>query len=417
VKRINPAAEVALSDFVAAVAARKEAILGALYQCKPVSGVVSFGQAEEVLSLLANQVSHDIERLEKDNTETAIAALELEQQTLRHREVLSQLLPDIRKYVADAQWCALAAKVKAGLNPRAITEKEKELFGKLIGDSYRKRLAEECVGLQCLMPIELQTEGKKGSTVRSLAIRGGHPPDAVLSEGEQKAVALADFLTEVALNPANAGIALDDPVTSQDHERKQLIAARLVEEAAVRQVIVFTHDLPFLNAIVVKGEQAGIDVQKHWIQRQDGKPGFITLDDAPTTSKSYDTTERAKKRLADAKRLAGSAQEDAIVKGMEALRRTLEETVVKRLLKEVVPRWQDRVIVTGLKKINWDNSMCDELVELYEDLSSYIEAHSHTDEARGAPPEVKDLEARIARVDALIKRAKADRPKAAPTSV
>jgi hypothetical protein len=29
-----------------------------------------------------------------------------------------------------------------------------------------------------------------------------------------KAVALADFLTEVSLNPANAGIVLDDPVTS-----------------------------------------------------------------------------------------------------------------------------------------------------------------------------------------------------------
>ena len=417
VKRINPAAEAALSDLLAAVAAQKEAVLGALNKRKPAGNVVSLSNADNALFLLAKQVADDIERLEADNTEKAVAALELEQQTLRHREVLSQLLPDIGKYIADVQWCALAAKAKVSLNPRTITEKEKELFGKLIGDLYRKRLAEECVGLQCLMPIELQTEGKKGNTVRSLAVRGGHPPDAVLSEGEQKAVALADFLTEIALNPANAGIALDDPVTSQDHERKQLIAARLVKEAAIRQVIVFTHDLPFLNAIVVKGEHAGIDVQKHWIQRQDGKPGFITLDDAPTTSKSYDTTERAKKWLADAKGLAGSAQEDVIVKGMGALRRTIEETIVKRLLKEVVPRWEDRVIVTGLKKINWDNSLCDELVELYENLSSYIDAHSHTDEARGAPPEVKDLDERIARLDALIKRAKADRPKVAPTLV
>ena len=51
----------------------------------------------------------------------------------------------------------------------------------------------------------------------------GHRPDAILSEGEKKAVALADFLTEVALNQTSAGIVLDDPVTSQDDEHKHFI--------------------------------------------------------------------------------------------------------------------------------------------------------------------------------------------------
>jgi wobble nucleotide-excising tRNase len=62
-------------------------------------------------------------------------------------------------------------------------------------------------------------------------VRGGHRPDKILSEGEQRAVALADFLTEVGLNPSSAGIVLDDPVTSQDHYRKDRIARRLVAEA------------------------------------------------------------------------------------------------------------------------------------------------------------------------------------------
>lgn len=412
VKRINPAAETSLAEFSIAVNAQKEKAITASRERIPLTDSVALDIAEKIILALTVQIKEDIERLEKDDTEKAIATLELEQQTIRHREVLSQLLPDIRKFIIDAKWCALAAKAKAGLNPRAITDKEKDLFGKLIGGSYRKRLAEECGNLQCLMPIELQTEGQKGKTVRSLAIKGGHQPDEILSEGEQKAVALADFLTEVALNPANAGIALDDPVTSQDHERKQLIAARLVREAAVRQVIVFTHDLPFLNDIVLKAEHAGVDVQKHWIQRQEGKPGIIALDDAPTTSKSYDTTERAKLRLKEAKGLIGTPQQDAIVKGMEALRRTIEETVVKRLFKGAVPRWQDRVIVTKLTAINWDNALIDELVEMYEELSTYIEAHSHTDEAKGAPTEIKHLEERIARLDDLIKRARTERTKA-----
>jgi hypothetical protein len=94
---------------------------------------------------------------------------------------------------------------------------------------------------------------------------------------------------------------------------------------------------------------------------------------------------------------------------MAALRRTIEETVVKRLLKGVVPRWSDRVIVTGLKKIAWDERLADEFVAKYEELSSYIEGHSHTDEAMGAPPEINDLEGKIAEVAALLQRAKPDR--------
>jgi wobble nucleotide-excising tRNase len=60
-------------------------------------------------------------------------------------------------------------------------------------------------------------------------------------------VALADFLTEICLNPANAGVVLDDPVNSQDHPRKECIAQRLVKEAS--HVIVFTHDLVFLTKL------------------------------------------------------------------------------------------------------------------------------------------------------------------------
>src|SRR5208337_1109189 len=102
---------------------------------------------------------------------------------------------------------------------------------------------------------------------------------------------------------------------------------------------------------------------------------------------------------------------DAICTGMGALRRTIEEAVVKRLLKNVVPRWNDRVIVTGLRNVAWDDGLVEELCVIYEELSRYIEGHSHTDEATGAPPESKDLEQMIIRVEALLKRAKQEKKK------
>jgi hypothetical protein len=59
----------------------------------------------------------------------------------------------------------------------------------------------------------------------------------------------------------------------------------------------------------------------------------------------------------------------------------IEETVIKKLFNGVVPRWSDRVIVTGLRKVAWDDALVEELVDVYEELSKYIEGHSHTDEA------------------------------------
>jgi hypothetical protein len=140
-------------------------------------------------------------------------------------------------------------------------------------------------------------------------------------------------------------------------------------------------------------------------------PAHVVLNDAPATGKAYDTAERAKGCLAQARTLVGRAKQDAICTGMGALRRTVEEAVVKKLLKNVVPRWSDRVIVTGLRNVAWDDGLVEDLCSIYEELSKYIEGHSHTDEATGAPPEIKDLEQMIIRVETLIKRAKQDRKK------
>jgi hypothetical protein len=409
IHRIDPVIETAAADVVDAFRSARDRALEALRARNAFGGLVDAAPVSTQFTELTARIETDIQRLENDDVATAVTSLELERQTLRHREVLSQLLPAIERDVTDAAWCAKAVRAKSLLNPRHITEKEKELFAEIIGESYRARLAAECEKLDCELPIELQTAGHKGKTVRSLSMKGGYQPDAILSQGEQKAVALADFLTEVGLNTANAGVIFDDPVSSQDHERKDRIAQRLVEEAAKRQVIVFTHDLPFLNQIIRRAEAQGIDFQAHWLDRENGKPGHVTLNDVPATSKAYDTAEKARQWLAQAQKVSGTPRHAAICSGMGALRRTIEETVVKRLFKGIVPRWSDRVIVTKLRTIAWDNALADNFVGMYEELSAYIEGHSHTDEASGAPPEIRDLEQKIASVEALIKRARAER--------
>src|SRR3546814_7865490 len=60
-------------------------------------------------------------------------------------------------------------------------------------------------------------------------------------------VALAAFLTELATAQHKSALVFDDPVTSLDHRWREKVADRLVEESATRQIIVFTHDMVFVN--------------------------------------------------------------------------------------------------------------------------------------------------------------------------
>lgn len=409
--RLNPALAKQIGTLIAAMERDRTAVVSALEHAAGDIAPVSFEDFDGPLAALLIQIETDIARLKEENVDDALKALEAERITLRHRQVLKQLLPEAEKFVSDLAWAKTAsAAPHRSLNSRPLTEKESELFSTVIAEGYRQRLADECMALDCKLPLEFRTQGQRGQTVRSLSIKGGHRPDHILSEGEQRAVALADFLTEITLNPANAGIVLDDPVTSQDHQRKELIAHRLVAEARKRQVVVFTHDLVFLTMLHGAAAIEKVDGLTHWIERDgEGRPGQISLDDCPATTPQYRNTQKAQKTLVEAKSAAGSARVKLIQRGIAELRRTVEEIIPHYLLKQVVTRWTDRIIVTGLKKVNWDDGLIADIISTYEALSAFIEGHSHTEEQAGEPPEPKNLEEMISRVNELIKRAKPDR--------
>jgi ABC-type transport system involved in cytochrome c biogenesis ATPase subunit len=209
---------------------------------------------QEQFTALVGHIEADEARLREMNVDEAVLALEVERVHLRHREVLSQQIEAIEHHVLNLRWIRQAEKAKLALNTRPLTTKQKNLFESVIGVQYRLTLKEECEKLHCYFPLEPETRGNNAETVRNLTLTGGHKPHDILSEGEQRAVALADFLAEVNLNPVSAGIILDDPVNSQDYERKRHIATRLVEESTRRQVIIFTHDLPFLSLLCEMAE-------------------------------------------------------------------------------------------------------------------------------------------------------------------
>jgi hypothetical protein len=98
--------------------------------------------------------------------------------------------------------------------------------------------------------------------------------ERVLSEGEQTALGLAGFFTEVHFEQSKSAIVLDDPVSSLDHVRRGYVARRLVEIAKERQVVVFTHDIAFVADLRGAAEGQGVTVCERSVERRpSGQPG------------------------------------------------------------------------------------------------------------------------------------------------
>ncbi|RYE49815.1 MAG: hypothetical protein EOP24_00820 [Hyphomicrobiales bacterium] len=405
----HPAVLTALDEAISKLEALRESAVKALIGDGERPAALALEDFDDTVDGIIILIDSDLQRLRQSDVPSTIAAIDRERVELRHRQVLSKSLDAIVGFVRDQKWMALAEGVRSQLSPRHLTDKQQELFASVIAKNYRVDLATECEALNCDVPIELHTQGRQGQTIRSLLVRD-RSPDDILSEGEQRAVALADFLTEVGLNPDNIGIILDDPVTSLDIERKDRIAARLVKEAASRQVILFTHDMVFFVMLVEAAGKAGLKLTTHWMQRSGDKmPGLVSANDSPTTTMQYRKTTFAEAALAAAKTSAGSVQEELVRKGAGQLRRTIEEIVPHLLFKDVVRRWTDRIVVTALKKVSWDNAVADEAVEIFEACSAIMEGHSHTEGGTGAPPTYDDLEKLIERTKELIRSARAER--------
>jgi hypothetical protein len=85
-------------------------------------------------------------------------------------------------------------------------------------------------------------------------------------------------LAELATASHTSALIFDDPISSLDHKWREKVAARLVEEARLRQVVIFTHDLIFLNDIQEFAEQAGVPCETRHVQQTPMAAGIVNAD-------------------------------------------------------------------------------------------------------------------------------------------
>lgn len=355
----------------------------------------------------------EVRELKKRDPTNEIARLKKEKIELDHRKLLSSHIGKIEENIKKKLWAKKAAK--AGGNTRHITEKYNDLFKRTVTEKYVEIFESTLDDLKRPLKVKIETKGRKGETLRQIILEtdpsvgpSRFPLDKVLSDGEKKAVSLADFLTEVNIDESSNGIILDDPVTSLDLEWKDVIASRLVAESKKRQVILFTHDLPFLYMIKKCAEESKIPLITHWIKigDEDHKPGYVYLNNSPATTRDYKKTDKAKRFYEKARTASPEEQEAILSQGFGALRSTYEAFIIYDLFNGVVTRFEERISCDRLNAIIWDKKIVDTIIKNYGLLSRYMEGHSHSDAFLPQKPTPKLLLAEIEEFEALRKELK-----------
>jgi len=215
----------------------------------------------------------------------------------------------------------------------------------------------------------------------------------VLSEGEQKAIALCEFLTELQLDTSTAPVVLDDPVNSLDHHIIMDVARRLTELAKERQVIIFTHNVIFYNSF--------FSLQKNHINRETDFKYYKIISNESNTGILTDGAPINKLRAYTGKINAicdsglGDRNENQVAaEGYDYLRTALELLVSNSIFKEIVGRYRSNIMMTKFPEVKGDMIETHKATidELFSRASGYIKAHSHPEE-QDSPPTMNDLKA------------------------
>lgn len=346
-------------------------------------------------------IEESIKVLKEDEQSAELTKLQKAKTYLVHKEKFNTHFAKFTTYIQNQQWLLTANAISWMTQKRNITDWEKYLSGKYFNQKYIDTFNQECIDLNGNFGIEVSHTGSAGTSFRQLTLKGRNPA-AILSEGEQKVIALADFISEMQLSDINRGIIFDDPVNSLDEGRKKDIAYRLIRESVSKQVIVFTHDLIFVSNLITFSEENTIPFLCHWVENRDGKAGQVWLKNSPSYEKEYRNAEPAKKYYSDAnKDDCPPAQREFLVRtGFTALRTCYEVLVINDLFKNVVQRYNERVSVDALTNVYFDETLINELLDSFAQCCRYMEGHTHSDKYAYKKPEPANLSEEIQRYEA-----------------
>lgn len=256
----------------------------------------------------------------------------------------------------------------------------------------------------------MRPESAKARTSFKLVLEslGGGSPRDILSEGEQRAIAISSFLAEVRLDNGRGGVIFDDPVSSLDHIRRERVARRLAQEAQNRQVVVLTHDVYFLSVLMNETRALGIEPKALNLQRT--PQGFGVAEESLPFA-GAGTKDRVgilrNKRVMCARLLKDGDETSYRLYARDFyndLRMAWERGVEEILLNGVVVRFSKRVETNRLKKVGIETQDLEAIASGMTRCSNYT-GHDAATQANPPMPLPDDMDQDINALEAWRKSA------------
>ena len=373
--------------------------------------------AEEIAQLDAEIVN--LEEAERD--EEALAKLRARHAELSDEKRLGQEIEIVlqRRNLLEERQRLIACRGQCGSRAitRRITDRRREILTPALKTAMEKELKR--LGLTHI-PLDLEDRGEGADSVVEVALTARERiknNSDILSEGEQRALALACFLAELGEIGTDHGIIVDDPVSSLDHNRMQAVAERLAEEAAEgRQVIVFTHNILFHYMLWSEARRAGVGRHREWM-RSAGNDRFGVIEHDKKLEQMKNVSERLEEIAHKFTTLNDSGYDHtdhnfrpSVVELYTTMRETWERIVEEILFNNAVQRFRPDVMTQRLEEACYDPAA--DYPVIFEGMKRCSHYSGH-DPAPDLPPDLpdsdqinRDIEALKAFADTATKRRK-----------
>ena len=291
----------------------------------------------------AMQIDERVKTLQTSATDEIRNRMDTEVQEFRARKQLGQFEKTVIDEIESKKKFAAYNLCIGDTKTQAITRQNTAVTLKAVTQKLSSSFQDELANLGFKhVEVELKEAGGiEGVLYHKLVLT--RAPDVnlpkVVSEGEQRCLSIAAFFAELSTTDDTSGIVFDDPVSSLDYKWREGVARRLVNEAKIRQVIVFTHDVVFL--LLLKQFATEVDVSRYGQHIRQLRHGAgVCAEELPWVALSVS------KRISYLRNLWQEA--DKLHRDGNQIRYETQASVIYGLLREAWERGVEEVLLGGV---------------------------------------------------------------------
>lgn len=367
--------------------------LGDAKQIQEMAFAIDYGQVTTEIQKKIDSVNSDLQSQKETLSKIEEKEKHLNKRIneLKDEKKLSHRRSEVEKILTNLKLAKLLEEVSGSFSTDPLSRKTTQARKDLIAENFRDIFKREITSLRRSdIRVNLNFRTDKAKPVVHQSISSNYALRDVLSEGEQKAIALAEFLTELQLDKSKAPVVFDDPVTSLDYKIVDEVARRLVKLSRERQVVVFTHSILFLNSTKQLSESSRFkDLQFKYYETETDLEHTGFLHESPTLKE--ESFKNYKAQINDILNLPRDERKrretELAIEGYNKLRSGIEVFVEKEMFLGTIKRYRKNVALTSLERVRGGliDKHKERLNDVFEKCCGYIDAHSSPDAVTVAP--------------------------------